>query len=593
MTEADNELARTAAGIGRRALLRGGVLSVAGLAAAALIGCGGDEEGGGDAASAGGGSAPAAQQPAADDPRYPKDPKLPWAFNFPEPAGKTPKAGGTLTVATTWDVSTWDPAKSAAGGTITVPNMIYSRLLRIKGGPEINPFKIVVEPELAKSWERSPDGLTFTFKLQSGVKWQNVAPLNGRALVADDVKFAFERYAKEGVHQSYWVTLDRIEAPDAQTLKITLKKPTPEFEIPIASRYQTIFPRELVDSGEIEKKAVGTGPLILKEATAGDKVVLPRNPDYWRAKVLLDGAEFRVMPDASARVAAFRAKQIDYGYAVVAGKRDVDELLKTIPNLQVNIPVIVNNTLPFSMNLSNPKFTDARVRRGISLAIDRQSILSLVYEGLGKEVSMVLPWTAVFDKEPTEFGPWAKFDLAESKKQLAAAGAEKLEFNYVYYPYAVTYDRISEILVDQFRAAGITMRGGKTDYTSFNSQWVGGKLPEASTTGWAAQGFDANTYFYNHLHSTSPGNRWNLKDKQIDEWAEQQAVELDPQKRREIHRKIWDRDLNEAYRPAMPAGYGFETYQPWVRGLRFGGILGINSSYYDWGEQVESVWLDK
>jgi peptide/nickel transport system substrate-binding protein len=271
----------------------------------------------------------------------------------------------------------------------------------------------------------------------------------------------------------------------------------------------------------------------------------------------------------------------------------VDELLKTIPNLQVNIPVIVNNTLPFSMNLSNPKFTDARVRRGISLAIDRQSILSLVYEGLGKEVSMVLPWTAVFDKEPTEFGPWAKFDLAESKKQLAAAGAEKLEFNYVYYPYAVTYDRISEILVDQFRAAGITMRGGKTDYTSFNSQWVGGKLPEASTTGWAAQGFDANTYFYNHLHSTSPGNRWNLKDKQIDEWAEQQAVELDPQKRREIHRKIWDRDLNEAYRPAMPAGYGFETYQPWVRGLRFGGILGINSSYYDWGEQVESVWLDK
>ena len=575
----------------RRSALRGATLGAAGLMFASLVGCGGDDvETASDAPASG--ATTGGQTAAANDPRYPKDPALPWAFNFPEPAGKTPKPGGTLRVATTWDVSTWDTTKSAAGGTITVPNLIYNRLLGLKGGPDTNPYKVEVQPELAQGWERSPDGLTFTFKLKPGIKWQNVAPLNGRALVAEDVAFALKRYQAEGVHQSYYTNVDAITAVDPSTLRVTLKKPTPEFEVPLASRYQTIFPKELVDSGEIDKKAIGTGPMILKEAIASDKVVLAKNPDYWRRPVLLDGAEFRIVVDAAARLSSFRAKQIEYAYGLTTAKRDVDEIMKTVPDLQVNLTPTVNNVTPFSMNLSNPKLQDERVRRGISLAIDRTAVTQLVYEGLAKTLP-VFPWTAVFDKEPTEFGPWAKLDIAESKKQLAAAGQEKFVINYIYYPYSAASDRLTEVLADQFRTAGIEMRGGKTDYTSFNSQWVGGKLPEASTTGWGAVGFDLNTYFYNHIHSKSPGNRWQLKDAQMDTWAEQQSTELDPQKRRALHKQIWDRDLDQAYRPLLPIAYAIETYQPWLRGIRFGGILNSNSSYYDWGAQIEGAWLDK
>src|SRR5262245_48334648 len=92
----------------RRTLLRASVIGGAGLAAAALVGCGGDDE---DA------SAPAdatGTRQAAADPRYPKDPNLPYAYNFPEP-DKQPKAGGIMRVAATWDVATMDPTKSAAG----------------------------------------------------------------------------------------------------------------------------------------------------------------------------------------------------------------------------------------------------------------------------------------------------------------------------------------------------------------------------------------------------------------------------------------------------------------------------------------------
>ncbi|MEZ4554483.1 MAG: ABC transporter substrate-binding protein [Dehalococcoidia bacterium] len=575
----------------RRSALRGTALAVGGVAAAALIGCGSDEDDGAEP-EATGTAAASATSAAANDPRYRKDPNLPYAFNYPEP-NKEPKAGGTLRIAATWDVSTFDPTKSAAGGTITVPNLIYNRLLAIKSGPEADPFKIQIEPELAKSWEVTPDGLTYNFKLQEGVKWQNVAPLNGRALVAEDIAFALQRYSKEGVHQSYYVNVESITAVDASTLRVKLKQPTPEFEVPLASRYQTIFPKDLVDSGEIDKKVIGTGAMVLQEASAGQRVTATKNPDYWRSAPHLDGVEFRIMPDASARLAAFRSGQVDYGYSVVATKTDVDQLTKSVSDIQVNLAALANSILPFGMNLSNPKFADERVRRAISLAIDRKAVNQFLFEGIGEEIIHILPWNYVFDTRPTDLGPWTKLDIAQSKQLLDAAGQKDFTINYIYYPYSTTYDRLSEVLVDQFRNAGINLKGGKVDYTEFNSQWVGAKLPEATTSGWAALGFEANTYFYNQIHSTSPGNRWQLKDPQIDEWATQQSVELDPKKRREIHKKIWDRDLDMAYRPPLPYGYAYEVLQPWLRGIRFGAILGANSSYYDWGAQIENTWLDK
>jgi hypothetical protein len=119
------------------------------VAAAALLGCGSDDE---EAPPADQATSTATASTTASDPRYPKDASLPYAYNFPEPAGKTPKAGGTMKVAASWDVATMDPTKSAAGGTITIPNMVYNRLLGMVGGPDVNPLKLELEPELAASW---------------------------------------------------------------------------------------------------------------------------------------------------------------------------------------------------------------------------------------------------------------------------------------------------------------------------------------------------------------------------------------------------------------------------------------------------------
>ena len=120
---------------------------------------------------------------------------------------------------------------------------------------------------------------------------------------------------------------------------------------------------------------------------------------------------------------------------------------------------------------------------------------------------------------------------------------------------------------------------------------MSGDLPEASTSAFAPEGFDANHFFYHLVHSQSPKNLWQLDDPQVDAWAEAQQVELDPEARREIHRTMWEYFLDKMFWPPLPSPLRFEVYQPWLRGVRFGGILGTNT-LHDLGEQIADAWID-
>ncbi len=612
--------------VGRRTLLRGGVLGGAGLAAAALIGCGGDDDDDDTAstttttttttttAQATATAAPSvnvADTTADDDEEeggatattetetlgeLVQDPALPYPYNFPEP-NKTPQSGGIMRVAATWNFQSLDPIDSAAGGTVTVPNMVYNRLIGFKRGPGADVFQPEIEPELAASWERSPDGLSFTFAIQPNATWQNVAPLNGRQFTAEDARYALNRYATEGVHKSYYANVSDFEAVDGLTLKVNMAAATADFLNPLASNKQTIFPRELVDDDSIATTSVGTGPMILTELELGQNVVFEKNPNYWEKEVLLDGFEFLLMPDHPARLAQFRVGNIDYAYGVVSTVRDLNELLETNPDVQVNFLPVTYNTISMGLNNTLAKYQDVRVRRAIAMAIDRQEMVDIVYDGLGKSLNIV-PWPFLFNEEKAvgspEVGPYLQYNPDEARKLLAAAGAEGLEMNNSYYAYTSALEQMTEIAQAQMARVGIDVTGGKVDYTEFNSQWVPSKLPDYSTSAWSTSGYDADNWFHGQVHSESPGNRWQTSDAEIDGWAEAQQLELDPTARAELWRKIWDKDLDQAYRPTLPWGFSIEVYQPWVRGLRFTGTApGDNNSYYTWGDQVHSAWIDQ
>ena len=519
------------------------------------------------------------------------DPALPLLYVLPEPR-REPREGGVLRIGWHQDLVSLDPTFSTSAGTLMLPNLVANRLLRFAGGGDLDPFERRLEPELASSWERSPDGLTYTFQLAEGVRWQNVPPVDGRPLVAEDVRWALERYAREGAHRGYLAAMARCEALNEHTLAITLRRPQADFELPLGSRSFCIYPRELLDSGALEAPGpeggfAGSGPLILEEAVPGSHLRLRRNPDYWEGEVHLEGLEVAIEPDAGRRLEGFRAGRFDYISNPFEALSDARALLASQPATQVHLVPAFSSQWGLALDLADQRFADERVRQALMLALDRDALTEELHEGLAKVLPST-PWVFLFDREPegAELGPWLRHDRDEARRLLAAADALPLAFDLRYRNYHdATNRRANERIAEQLAAVGVTLRLVELDMVEFNRRWSGNDYG-AAADGYAPAGFTTDAYFHDSVVTGGALNRWGISDPEIDGWAERQSAELDPEARRELLRRIWDRLLERAYRIEKVGALRFEVYQPWLRNLRLYDATG------DLGLQIARVWLD-
>jgi peptide/nickel transport system substrate-binding protein len=576
---------------GRRSFVRGTAFAASGLAAAALLGCGGGDD---DEPEPTG---------AADGAGRPGEPfegvtltngrQIP--YNFPEP-NKAPKSGGTLIQRYTFDPGQLDPTLSAAGGTLTAVNGAYDRMINVNGKADQDPYALnELEPGLATSWETSPDGLTNTFTLAQNVKWQNIPPLSGRPLVAEDVLYALNRYKTAGVHQQYFTEVQSMESPNPQSIVIKLKRPQPDFLIPLSTAYTTIHPREIVDDGTIKSRAIGTGPMILERWDSGSGGTMVRNPDYFLGPTFIERFELPYMLDPAAGLAAFRAGQVDFGYSG-STEADIEALLSTNPDAQHYSSPSFNSTFSIALNNELPMWADVRVRRAVSLAVDRPTLAQLIYGPLGG--SRATPdWRFFWDEEPTpesgRLGNWWRYAPDEARQLLRAAGQENFSFQMIYYNYAPESNaRQNEVLVDQLRASGIQLTAQSVEYSEFNSQWTTRKGDAQAYDGWLAFNPTAQHYVFGLHHSTSPGNRYRIHDAEVDAWSDQHQVELNPDTRRELAQKVWNKVQDQVYRVEKAVGQGASFQQPWLRGQRSRGI-GSGQFYLDTQNLVRNAWLDK
>jgi peptide/nickel transport system substrate-binding protein len=581
--------------LGRRSFMRSAALAAGGVAAASLLGCGGDddEEPGGAEATAGA-TGTAESEEEFQGIITSTGRKIP--YNYPEP-DKPPKSGGTLTQRYTFDPGQLDPTVSAAGGTLTAVNGAYDRLINVYGKADADPYEINrLEPGLATRWEASPDGLAYTFTLQQNVKFQNIPPLNGRPFVAEDVRFTYERYKTAGVHQQYFTEVDSIATPSATSLVIKLKRPQPDFIFPLSTAYTTVHPRELVDDGTIKTRAIGTGPMILERWDAGSGGSMRRNPDYFLGPTYIERFELPYMLDPAAGLAAFRAGQVDFGLSA-SSEDDFEAVISTNPDIQYFTSPGFRAGSCIAFNNDLPMWADARVRRAVALAVDRVTLAAVVFGTFGVPHRAVPDWRFFWDEAPTpesgRLGPWWRHDPAESKQLLQAAGRENLAFEMIYYNYSPDgFRRSNEVLVDQLRTAGIQMQATSVEYSAFNSQWTARIGDAQAYDGWTAQNPTAQHYVFGLHHSTSPGNRYRIKDAEIDAWSDQHQVELDPDERIELARKVWNKVYDQVYRVEKPTGLTASIAQPWLRGYRARDI-GSGQQYLDIQNLVRNLWLDK
>jgi len=507
---------------------------------------------------------------------------------------KPPKRGGVLTRASAWDPPLLDPRLTQSVGLFQFAGLTSSRLIRYAFPDEASgTTDLTLKGDLAESWQASSDNRLWTFKLRQGVKWQNVPPLNGRELVAADVKYCFEAYAKEGVQSFTFREIEGMETPDKYTLRVHLHTPNVLFPQAVAESVTVIFSREVLEEdGDLKKRLIGTGPYILKEHTRKVRVVLARNPDYFdKGRPYVDEYVILSTPDAATRLAAFRTGQSDI--LAVASLSEVETVRKTNPAAAVQ--AYKNVLTPFGVALAQdrPPFNDLRVRRAISMAIDRQKQVDTVYEGHGF-LGWGVPYIYYQDAMPTaaQLGPWWQYRPAEAKRLLAEAGHgngfETTLFYYEYFPQMTS--QVQLVQQDLKRNLSINVKITKLDYTSYYGRYVEGKW-EGMAWGFQsghAVGLDERTYQY--MHSKSTKNFFRVNDPVIDELTTKLRQTPDRAEQRVITKKIVDREYDQVLRMWMPYDNGFLVFQPYVRNAA---ALAIRRTDAYGSPTIARVWVDK
>ncbi len=313
------------------------------------------------------------------------------------------RRGGTLTFARTADPQTVDPSAAIDTESIWTCLSLYECLYTVTANGH------GVAPWLAKSYEISSDQRTWTFHLRPGVKFSD-----GRPLDSADVRFTLER-ALKGPNAYILSAVKGIDTPNSSTVVIHTAHPWGPLLGDMSMYSNGILPNNLrgATAAQFFQHPVGTGPFVMESWTKGQQMQLKRNPHYWQAgKPYLDGATFLTVPDDNTRLTQLRGNQVDImeapTYSSIAG-------LKSTPGIVVNL--FKSSAVSFIvMSEKKPHFADVHVRRAISYAIDRQSIIKDVLFGHGVPAASFFSPAWPFYQAST---PKLWYDPATAKQQMA------------------------------------------------------------------------------------------------------------------------------------------------------------------------------
>ncbi len=425
------------------------------------------------------------------------------------------KVGGVLKSYSATDITHFDALASNSASTVGNGTVFaYTRMLRFKSGtyPEVADGS--VEPEMAESYEVSPDKLTITMKLRQGQKWDSRAPTNGRALDMDDVLFSYKKFAKTNPAAANFefarnpaAPVDSVSSPDPRTLVVKLKRPDATSLLLFASTDGFyILPRESDGGFDPATTVRGNGPWQLAEYTPSVRFVWKRNPDYYiKNRPFPDTLERPIITETAQRLAQFKAGNI-HTDIVENSQESVIQLHKDVPKANLYLP----NSYPTNLTPStwfgyegDSPFKDKRVRQAFSMMVDREAFDSAINnadafraEGLGADVAtntaLVAGWGPYWlDPNSKDFGEnakYLKFNLEEAKKLLSAAGKTNVEvkiFSNSEQTYGAFYNRSVEVLAGFFGNAGVKIVQSPFVYTEYLNNYYFGYRSGASTQGTA------------------------------------------------------------------------------------------------------------
>ena len=466
----------------------------------------------------------------------------------------------------TYDPRSLDPALSTDVPTGRAVAYVFDGLTRFT--PDAK-----VVPGLAKSWDVSADGITYTFHLRSGVKFHD-----GRPFTANNVVASFQRvldpatkggrgwplYPIKGAEDyaaSKAKTISGMAAPNDSTVVITLKEPFSIFPKLLAMPVTSVIPGN--PSADFGQKPIGTGPWKFVEWRHDDYLRFAKNPDYFDGAPKTDSLMARIIPEMSTATAEFEAGNVDVlnvpdeagkSWQADPGKK---KLLSSAPALRFWYVAI---------NTTRGPLSDVRVRQALNYAVDVNTMLSQVMAGRGSVANGVIPPT-LGGAEPSRKG--YPHDVNKAKQLLAAAGHPNGIDVELWSATTDQSPRVAQTIQANLAEAGIRAKIVQRDASSMREAARKGQTDLALKEWWADYP-DAENFLYPLLHSKNKGVGGNVSfysNPRFDALVDQAHHEQDESKRNSLYTQADQIEFNDA--PMIYLFFYKDMYavQPWIKGF--------------------------
>jgi peptide/nickel transport system substrate-binding protein len=341
-----------------------------------------------------------------------------------------------------------------AGAAAAIDEVVYANIF--EGLTRFAPDGAIV-PGLARSWEVSEDGLTYTFHLVEGASFHD-----GTAFDAEDVKFSLDRARAEdsvNAQKPLFAAIETVEIVDPATVRLRLSRPEGSLPFNLAWGDAVIVAPESADTNATQP--VGTGPFRFAEWRRGDSVTIERNPDYWGEPVALERATFKFISDPTAAFAAVMAQDID-AFPGFPAPELLDQL-GADPRFSVIVGSTEGETI-LAMNNGRAPLDDLRVRRAVALAVDRAALIDGAMYGYGTPIGTHF---APHHPDYVDLTTLSPHDPDQARALIAEAGAEGASLTLKLPPPAYAR-RGGEIVAAQLRAVGLDVEIQNLEW----AQWL-------------------------------------------------------------------------------------------------------------------------
>jgi peptide/nickel transport system substrate-binding protein len=504
--------------------------------------------------------------------------------------GETPRRGGILLAVIGADAPSLDPHQEQTFATLQPVAPLYSTLLQIDpyGYPN-------VIGDAASEWAISPDGLTYTFKIRPGIRFHDGSPLTAADVKATYDKIVFPPQGVRSVRKMHYTAIVGVEAPDASTVVFKLKFPSASLLNNLASPWNVIYPKKYIDKDPNYFKAnvMGSGPFKFKNYTRGSTFEGERNPDYFvKDRPYLEGYKFFISTETSVRAAAIRS-----GRAYIEFRHLPNAEVEAIQK-QLGDKVVVQST-PFviqfgiAMNNTVKPFTDVRVRKALTLGIDRYTGGKVLYQltGLRDVGALTRPGTewAIPPAELEKFpGFWRDADKsrAEARRLLAEAGYPNgLKIVMKNRNIKLPYQDWAVYVIQEWRKIGIEIEHRPLETATWYAD--GRDKGNFEMIVFPAGAFidDPDQLLAPYI-TGGPQNWARFSNPAIDDLFSRQARTLDPVERRTLVIEIQKIVLENAYH--MPGLWWSRNLVHWAKVKNY-----VAPPSHFTNQKLQDVWLSE